>query len=115
MAKFSGKIGYVSPEVEDPNAPGNWLSPTIIELNARGELLRASKDYQSSEEVADNISITNRISIVADKDMLSFFQNLRYVVMYGTRWKIESVEIDRPRLVLTLGGVWNGQVPKSTP
>ena len=39
---------------------------------------------------------------------LSHFFAIRYVKWAGTRWKVDDVEVKRPRLKLTLGGVWNG-------
>lgn len=104
MAKFYGNVGYIETvEVE----PGCWEEQTI-ERPYYGDLIRNTSRYQSSGGVNDNISINNNISIVADPYANENFQHMRYVVFMGTKWKITNVEIQYPRIILTLGGVYNG-------
>ena len=63
---------------------------------------------QGAETVNDNVVISNQISIIADPFAMSNFHNIKYVEYMGTRWKITSVDVQYPRLLLTLGGVYNG-------
>ncbi len=104
MAKFYGNIGYIKTvEVK----PGIWQE-TAIEQPAYGDVVRNTSRYQQSDGVNDNININNSISIVADPFANENFQHMRYVVFMGAKWKITNVEVQRPRLILTLGGVYNG-------
>ena len=56
-----------------------------------------------------NINVANEISIVADPFANQNFHTMLYVEFMGTKWKITNVEVKRPRLTLTLGGVYNGE------
>lgn len=107
MAKWFGKIGYCSTvEVE----PGVWLDNEIIEREYYGELLKnPSRRYSSaSDQVNDNLTISNDISILADPFARDHFCDIRYVEVLGSKWKVDNVEIRYPRLILSLGGVYNG-------
>lgn len=105
MAKFYGIIGYIKTvEVE----PGIWKEQ-IIEQPSYGDLIRNTSRYQSSGGVNDDININNSISIVADPFANENFQHMRYAEFMGTKWKITNVEVQYPRLLLTLGGAYNGQ------
>lgn len=107
MARFHGTVGFGQQgEVVD----GVW-SDTITERDYTGDLLSATKFAQQDEQVNDNIRLSNRIEIVADAFANENFSNIRYVEWAGTAWSVTSVEIRRPRLLLTLGGVYNGPRP----
>ena len=105
MAKYYGKVGYIETvEVE----PGIWQEQTI-ERPYYGDLIRNTSRYQSSGGVNDDININNNISIVADPYANENFQHMRYVEFMGAKWKITNVEIQYPRILLSIGGVYNGQ------
>jgi len=104
MAKFYGKIGYVD-TVE--TQPGCW-NPQVTERSYYGDVTRNSSRFQSSGGVNDDINVSNTISILADPYANENFQNMRYVEFMGAKWKITNVEVQRPRLLLTIGGVYNG-------
>lgn len=105
MAKFYGVIGYTE-RVE--TKPGVW-SDVITERKYYGDYVRnISSKYQSSGSVNDNIVIDNNISIVADPYAYQHFHLMKYVVTMGTKWKIEKVDPQYPRIILTTGGVYNG-------
>ncbi|NBI91912.1 hypothetical protein D3Z45_15360 [Lachnospiraceae bacterium] len=103
MAKFYGAIGYAK-TVE--TKPGVWR-PKIIEKQYFGDLTRNTRRYESSGQVNDNLNIANEISIVADPYARQNFHSMRYVEFMGAKWKITSVEVQYPRLILTIGGVYN--------
>lgn len=110
MAKFSGKIGYVQPVEEKP---GYWVEKAI-ERPYYGDITRLSSGYQSSGNVNDNVVLNNTISIVADPYANENFQHMRYVVFNGTKWKITNIEVQYPRLILTIGGEYNAYLGKSS-
>ena len=104
MAKFYGAIGYAE-TVE--TAPGVW-EEQITERNYYGELVRNTSRFQVSDQVNDNVNIANEISVIADPFATRNFHAMRYVEFMGAKWKITNVEVRYPRLILTIGGVYNG-------
>lgn len=104
MAKFYGKIGYAEAK---EITPGNW-EEEIIEKEHYGNILQDTRKYQQSGNVNDNIVISNRISILADPFAMENSHLIRYVEFMGTKWRISSIEVQYPRLILSLGDVYNG-------
>ena len=104
MAKFYGVIGFNPETVE--TAPGVYTED-IVEKYYAGDLLRNSRRLQNSNGVNDDVQISNEISIVADEYAYMHFQSIRYVEFMGAKWKVSNVEVQHPRLLLTLGGVYN--------
>jgi hypothetical protein len=104
MAKFYGEIGYGEPvEIR----PGVWQD-TIVERSYSGDVLRSSRRLQEGEFLNKDLFVTNEISIVADAYANEHFFAIRYVKWAGTLWTISTVEVQSPRLLLRLGGVYNG-------
>ena len=103
MAKFYGIIGYAD-TVE--TAPGVW-EEQITEYYYYGDLNRNARQLQSGESLNDNINIANEISIVADPFARQNFHKMRYVEFMGAKWKITKVEVGYPRLILSIGGLYN--------
>ena len=103
MAKFYGAIGYVT-TVE--TRPGVW-EEQVTERNYSGDLLQNRHVVQNADQLNDNINIANEISIVADPYANGNFYAMRYVVFMGAKWKITNVRVAYPRLILTIGGVYN--------
>jgi hypothetical protein len=104
MAKFYGVIGYAN---TSKTAPGVWTEG-IVERNHYGDVIKNSRRLQSGENLNDNITVSNEISIVADAFANENFHSMRYVRWMGANWKITNVDVQRPRLILTIGGVYNG-------
>lgn len=105
MAKFYGKIGYANTVETKPGV----YEEQIVERSYYGDLIRNTRRLQSADQVNDDINISNEISIVADPYATNNFHTMRYAVFMGTKWKISNIEVSYPRLILTLGGVYNGQ------
>lgn len=108
MAKYYGNVGFEE-IMEDDGA--SVYSPKIVERPYYGDLIRNARRLEEGEGVNDNIVVQNDISIVADAYAYQNFHLLRYVDFMGTRWKARSVEVERPRLIISLGGVYNGPTP----
>lgn len=104
MAKYYGKIGYA--ETVETN-PGVWTEQ-ITERSYYGDMIRNTRRLQSAEQVNDNINISNDLSIIADPYAINNFHAMRYAEFMGAKWKISNVEVQYPRLILTLGGLYNG-------
>lgn len=104
MAKFYGKIGFIETQ---ETSPGVWTE-TVVERNYYGDLLRNTRRWDSSEYLNDNLSISNQISIVADPYAYENFHSIKYAEFMNAKWKVSSVDVQYPRLILDLGGVYNG-------
>lgn len=101
--KWYGSIGFA--ELKE-TTPGVW-TPQITERNYRGDLVRNTRRLQSTDQVNDDVNINNQISIVADPYANMNFHTIKYATFMGTKWKVSDVEVQYPRLILSLGGVYN--------
>lgn len=104
MAKFYGIIGYAS-QIE--SSPGVW-EDTIIEKKYSGDLIKNFRRNQFTETIHDDINISNEISILADPFAFENSSTIRYVTFMGAKWKVSNIDVQYPRLILTIGGVYNG-------
>lgn len=104
MARYYGKVGFAM-QVE--SAPGVWVDD-IQERPYSGDLIRDTHKYQSGEYLNDDFTVSNQISIVADIYALKNFPHIKYVVWMENKWRVSNIEVNRPRLIITLGGLYNG-------
>lgn len=107
MAKFYGPIGYA---VSVQTAPGVWTD-VITEHNYYGDFVKNTTRIKENENLNDNLVLDNRLSIVGTMYAYDNYQAMRYVKWMGALWKISSVDVQRPRLILSIGSVYNGPVP----
>lgn len=105
MAKFCGVIGYGSTTKTSPGV----FKELIVEKTVYGDLIKNSRRLIASEKINDDVSVNNQISIIADPYAKQNFHSIKYVKFLGTAWKVIDVEVQYPRLILTLGGEYNGQ------
>ena len=110
MAKYSGIVGYV---LTEETRPGVFV-PVVKERKMRGDVLALSKRYDGGDKVNENISLNHRISLIGDPFAFENFIYLKYVTYMGVRWEVSSVEVQKPRLILSMGGVYNVQATGST-
>lgn len=103
MAKFFGVIGYAETKETEPDV---W-EEQFVERSYYGDLIRNTRRLQSTEHLNDDLTIANELSIVADPFAHQNFHRMRYVEFMGAKWKITNVEVQYPRLILTIGGVYN--------
>lgn len=105
MPRYYGNIGFQQ-QVE--TAPGVWREK-IVERQYRGEITRNQLRWNSGSEMNDDLRIDNAISIVFDPYLEQHISSIRYVTWMGSKWKVTSLSIQRPRVVLQLGGLYNDQ------
>ena len=103
MAKFYGVVGYA--EMTE-TVPGVW-SEQITERTYYGDVVRNLRRLQTTSHLNDDVNISNEISILSDPYANQNFHAIRYVEHMGTKWKVSNVEVKYPRLILSLGGVYN--------
>ena len=109
MARFHGKVGYGT-SVEEPSGSGNWVD-RVFEFPYSGNVLRESKREEGSSHLNQDISVGSRVSILADQYAVDNFHKIKYVCWMGALWTVTSVEYKRPRLILSLGSIYNGPTP----
>lgn len=110
MPKFFGKVGF---GMTQETSPGVWVDK-ITERDYRGDITKMVRRLEGSEYLNDNLTVSNTISILADAFANENFFAIRYVQWAGARWKVSNVEVQRPRLILTLGEVYNGPTPEAS-
>ena len=108
MARYCGNIGFrTTVETE----PGIWSEEIVPRGPYYGDV---QKNYTRSvfSEYTTTIKTpicNNCITIVADAYANENFQNIVYAEYKGGKWLVSNIEDQRPRLILTLGGVYNGE------
>ena len=101
MAKYYGNVGYIE-TVENPTGSGIWVE-SITKRPYSGDVLKISRRWQSGEDKNDNLNV----SILADPYANQHFHSIRYVEWMGAKWKVSEVEVEYPRLILSIGDVYN--------
>ena len=104
MNRWCGKVGYVETEEVEP---GKWEEQETVR-HYYGEFVKKSSKFKVSGDTNDDRDITVELSIIADPYSDNHFSSIRYVEFGGVKWKVNTVEPKRPRLILSLGGVYNG-------
>jgi len=103
--KYFGKVGYRLNTETKPSV----YTPEIVEKEYYGDVVRAARRVSSGDKVNADIEIDNQISIICDPFALEHFHNMIYIWWMGTPFIVSRVEVEFPRLILTLGGVYNGE------
>lgn len=103
--KFYGLVGFMTGEKEVK--PGVY-KPEIIEKSYVGDVSWNNRHFQSSENQNDDIRLNNQISILSDVYSHENFASIRYVVWNNVKWRVTNVEVNYPRITLTIGGIYNG-------
>ena len=112
MARWSGKIGFV--EEKETSVNSGIFKSVPTEKPHYGTIVRESKKFQGGYAVNDNAVVTNRISFVGTQYAIDNVHNIKYAEFNGRMVQIKSYNIERPRIVVTLGGVWNGVTARIT-
>lgn len=111
MAKFYGKVGFVY-TAEEPEDSGIWVEKTV-EREYYGDVNRVVRRWDSGQKINDDINVNNEISILSDPFVVQNIPWIKYVLWNGVKWEVSSVEVQYPRLTLSIGGVYNGQQTRS--
>jgi hypothetical protein len=97
-------IGYVRTVEQQP---GVWV-PEITEKLYKAEMTKNVLAVQTTG-FNDDINISNVISIIGDPFAYQNLQSIRYATYMGVKWKVTNIEVERPRLILTVGGEYHGE------
>lgn len=104
MSKWYGQVGF---KTTTEDAPGVWAEH-IIERNYFGDLMRNYQQVESTD-IVNGMNMSNNISILADPFAYENFQHMIYVTYMGTKWKVSTVDVEYPRITLSIGGVYHGE------
>jgi hypothetical protein len=104
--RFFGDVGY-GDSIETSSGSGVWTD-VITEIQYFGDVIRNTRKLESGESLNDDINVSNSISIVADDFANKHFFKIKYVRWAGVLWTVTNVEVKTPRLILSLGSVYNG-------
>lgn len=105
MAKFYGEIGFAELVTDDLGVTKEHITKAMY----TGDLLRNNRRLENSGQVNDDLNISNEISIIGDPYAYQNFHTIRYVKFMNAKWKVISVDVQYPRLILSLGGVYHGE------
>lgn len=105
MAKWSGMIGF---ENQAETEPGVW-EDCIVEKKYFGDFLKNYRSLDDKSQINDSVSISNQISFVSDPYARNNFFKIRYATFMGAKWKVKNIDVQLPRIVLSLGELYNEQ------
>lgn len=105
MPRYYGTVGF---GIQKVTAPGVFQEE-IVERNYYGDILSNTRSYENGTGLNDNLQISNQISIVADAFAYHNFHSIRWIEFMGAKWKVRKVDVQRPRLVLSIGDIYNDQ------
>lgn len=104
MAKWFGKIGYATTV---QTAPSVW-KPKIEEHSYYGDIIRNNSNRNGNTDTTnDDLTFDAQVSIVADQFAHQHFASMKWIELYGVKWKVTKIEPRPPRLILTVGGLFN--------
>lgn len=105
MAKFHGNIGFVQTS-ESATSPGVWEDSIVLRAYS-GDVFKKSYKWVTADKLNEDLNISNQISIVIDDYILNNTHRMKFVEYLGQRWKITDITVDRPRMTLSIGGLYN--------
>lgn len=105
MSKFCGKIGYAFTKEAEP---GVW-EEVIEEHDTTGDMLKNTARVNINNSINDKVTSNNVVSLIADPYMLQNQNHIKFIRLMGIAWLVTSVEVQYPRLILNLGGIYNEQ------
>lgn len=112
MARYSGRVGFATQVETAPDV----FKDVITERRYKGDVERdALRLEEVPDKVNDDLSLGNAISLMVDSYGRDHFHAIRYIEWAGVLWTVRSAEVKHPRLIVRMGGKYNGPVPTPTP
>ena len=102
--KYSGNIGFAESYEKDT---GIWNTSHILEMPYYGDVVKNYRRVTENGKINDDVTIGNQFSIVGNKFAYESMGRMRYITFAGQKWKITNVELQYPRLIISVGGIYN--------
>lgn len=103
--KYVGNIGFLSSNTE---VTGGIATQPIISKRYFGEIITTSSRLQTQDKINPDVTINNSIAILLDGYLNNNLSNIVYVEFLNKKWSVSSIELRHPRVILSLGGLYNG-------
>lgn len=104
MTKFRGSIGIKRRSTE--TSPGVF-EEVIEDIEVTGEMRNIRARWPNMQQ-GNGVSLRHFLSIVTPEDSVVDYSEVVYIWWQGRKWSVESIAYERPRVELTLGGLYNG-------
>lgn len=105
MARYHDKVGFLIPR---DNQETGIADSVPVEKSYYGRVLEHTRKWEASESVNDDLTVSNQIAITANDYAFRYMSNIAYARWMRGYWKVTSIRVKAPEIILTLGGVWNG-------
>lgn len=105
MGKYYGLVGFAY-QVDD-EVPG-VVSEKLVERPYYGEVIRNARRAQSGDKMNDDLTVSNQISLLLDPYLIDNYYRIRCLTFMGARWKVTNIEMRYPRIIVDIGGLYNG-------
>lgn len=104
MAKFAGLVGYVT---QEETVPGVWV-PVENPKQMRGDVIRQNVNIRDNGKINGDVSLQHRVSVIGDAYAFDNYYNIKWIMLDGMKWEVTSIEVRRPRIIVSIGGLYNG-------
>jgi hypothetical protein len=104
MAKASLTLGFA---VQAETAPDVYTADIYERPDYPADVLQEQKQWKPGESTNDTLDISNKFSVVIDDYLMVNLAQLRYVLYGGVKWKVRTLNPKRPRIDISVGGVYN--------
>ena len=106
--KYTGKIGFAVMKNEGEGI----YTEEIEEKVYYGDLLSSrwnNENNQNSPLVVNCffVILNNSISVICDKYLSENISVIRYITYKNSKWCITGIEIQPPRIIINIGGIYN--------
>lgn len=105
MTRFRDVVGFSKGQVE--RTPGVWVED-IVERKYYGDVKRDTRQSREGQGLNEDLTVSNLIEIVADDFANVNVHVIKFVVWAGVAWSVADFTVERPRITLRLGEVYNG-------
>lgn len=109
--RYAAKLGYryTEEQRDSEDRPNGVYKEIYTERPYKADVMSYGYRNQTSESINDDYKLTNKFSVLAcDAFTLSHLNSIIYIEYLGIKWKVTSVDIQRPRLIISIGGEYNG-------
>lgn len=73
-----------------------------------GDLLSSRWNNENNQNSTNtNVRLNNSISVICDKYLSENISVMRYITYKNSKWCINGIEIQPPRIIINIGGIYN--------